>query len=325
MKVKRLFVVSLFITLFFTACQETPAPGPTSVPAIETSYPAPPTEVPNEAYPPPVPPSEAAPETETQEQAAEAERLAQITAIKAAVIPETVQQFQDAASAYTIQVLRYACVPPPGSDFEIALEELVVSMPDGETFVADQQLLNCGGLGAFGYNGLFWSPDGRYFYFTEAREGVPDGGPCGLWLPWLYRVNLFDRTTEQLPGNGPRTADDRHLVLWDGADFVLWDLNGTEITRSAPPTSGYYLFSAAIGPDGSRLLYVLRSDCFLPEADSLVGLLDLVTFEHTVVLEAGPNGFTEANWQNENEAVLIDSNGKAFQVNLNTGEVKPQE
>ncbi len=65
----------------------------------------------------------------------------------------------------------------------------------------DSQLINCGGLGAYGFQALCWSADSRYFYYDVAREGVPDGS--GEWIPPVRQLEvdsgmireLTDRTT----------------------------------------------------------------------------------------------------------------------------------
>jgi hypothetical protein len=52
----------------------------------------------------------------------------------------------------------------------------------------DSQLINCDGLGAYGFAALCWSTDYRYFYYTKTREGVPDG--AGDWVVPLYELEV---------------------------------------------------------------------------------------------------------------------------------------
>jgi hypothetical protein len=68
------------------------------------------------------------------------------------------------------EVIVYDCVRTDDGQ-ENAYEELLLTeVPGSATRTADSQLRNCGGLGAFGLEGLFWSPNTRYFYYTELRQ-----------------------------------------------------------------------------------------------------------------------------------------------------------
>ena len=82
---------------------------------------------------------------------------------------------------------------------EISYERLslIDIATDEQTEIAHQQI-NCGGLGAFGLAPLCWSADSQVLYFTDAREGVPDG--AGEWQRPIFQ---YDRTTEEAqPYNG---------------------------------------------------------------------------------------------------------------------------
>ena len=103
------------------------------------------------------------------------------TAVMAASSPEIVQTHVSPDRQFRAEVVRYDCVPVSGPD-EVAYEQLkIVRLSDGTEAIISDQLKYCGGLGAAGLGGLFWSPDGRYFYFTISSEGVPDGCCCDLW------------------------------------------------------------------------------------------------------------------------------------------------
>ena len=62
----------------------------------------------------------------------------------------------------------------PGRESPNAYEVLKIA-----PWTVETQLLYCGGIGASGLEGKFWSPDSRFFYYTNAREGWPDGGYPG--------------------------------------------------------------------------------------------------------------------------------------------------
>jgi hypothetical protein len=87
----------------------------------------------------------------------------------------------------------FACTPMEAGDV-YAYETVSLASTDGGAAVVDSQLINCGGLGAYGFDGLFWSADSRYFYYTTAREGIPDG--CGDWQPPLRRLDVATGASE---------------------------------------------------------------------------------------------------------------------------------
>ena len=94
---------------------------------------------------------------------------------------------------------------------EYAFETLqVIRIEDGTSWTADTQLIACGGIGAYGLNGLAWSADSQYFYFNEAREGIPDGDGAG-WTPPVFRFDITTSTSEML---GPGSHYANHLLAY---------------------------------------------------------------------------------------------------------------
>ena len=98
----------------------------------------------------------------------------------------------------------------------------------------DDQLQNCGGLGGGGLKALYWSPNNRYFYYTDWREGSPES--CGNYIvPMIYR---FDTLTGEnsLVGGGHLSPDKTKLAMWDWPknEIVIWDLDQGEIGRVVP-------------------------------------------------------------------------------------------
>ena len=249
-----------------------------------------------------------------------------IAAVTQSTQPEIIQDFPTANGSFRVQVVRYECTEVPGNPDRLAYEQLLVTAPGGEQHTVAAQLQYCGGLGAYGFNGQFWTSDDRYFYFDEAREGVPDGASCGLWQPGLSRIDTTAMAVERLPGPGSMTPDGSLMVLWAPPDFVLWDPEGGEIARSALLSApGFTLFSFEITPSGDRLVYVLRDECFIPEANTRIGVLDLNTLVHSLELEAAPNGYVHAAWESEDTLILTDPAGKRYLLTISTGEILPQE
>ena len=71
----------------------------------------------------------------------------------------------------------------------------------------DSQLINCGGLGAYGFRGLCWSPDSSYFYYDMAREGVPDGS--GSWAPPIRQLDVALGMIRELTGATTATGNEK--------------------------------------------------------------------------------------------------------------------
>jgi hypothetical protein len=103
----------------------------------------------------------------------------------------------------------FACTPMDTGDV-YAYETVSLARTDAAAIV-DSQLINCGGLGAYGFDSLFWSADSRYFYYTMAREGVPDG--CGNWQPPIRRVDVATGASEDVSVGDP-SPDAAALTAW---------------------------------------------------------------------------------------------------------------
>jgi hypothetical protein len=122
-------------------------------------------------------------------------------------------------------------------------ERLVIAGGAGPATLVDSQLLNCGGLGAGGLDGRFWSPGGRVFYYTDAREGVPDGLDCG-WQPSLW---AWDVKTGEISGPYTATADGSRVAQ------IAKDAGGqavVEVSDSDLASPRHYRLPAAARPDG---------------------------------------------------------------------------
>jgi hypothetical protein len=90
------------------------------------------------------------------------------------------------------EVVIYSYQPISGPEDAYSYEQLrLVDLTSGEEQVLAEQLIYRGGLGAYGLAVAYWSSDSRFLYYTDAREGVPDGGYC-CWDPPLYRYDLLD-------------------------------------------------------------------------------------------------------------------------------------
>jgi hypothetical protein len=116
--------------------------------------------------------------------------------LRATVVPRLLASLPSPDGKLRAEIVTYACTPVEGEQ-AYALDQLVIrgSNPDS-SWVADEQLQACGGLGAYGLGGLYRSSDSQRFYSTPAREGVPDG--CGMWFPPIAFADVQRRFVREL-------------------------------------------------------------------------------------------------------------------------------
>ncbi len=106
----------------------------------------------------------------------------------------------------------YGCVAAGGGEAgdEYAYEALYLTRA-GTLAQVDSQLINCGGLGAYGFQGLCWSPDSRYFYYDMAREGVSDGS--GEWTAPIRQLEADSGMIRELTGTTTATDGNKKDTL----------------------------------------------------------------------------------------------------------------
>ena len=100
---------------------------------------------------------------------------ATIAAVMAGTQPLT-QTFTSPDGVWQAEIAMYGCVASGiggEANGEYAFEALFLTRTGAETLAqVDSQLINCGGLGAYGFQGLCWSADSRYFYYDMGRGGT---------------------------------------------------------------------------------------------------------------------------------------------------------
>jgi Tol biopolymer transport system component len=214
------------------------------------------------------------------------------------------------------------CVPVGEAD-ENAYEQLrLAQVGSANTEIADSQLQVCGGLGAFGLAGLFWSPNSRYFYYTSAREDAPDG--CGgFWEPPILRFDVTTLKSENLGGGTP-SPDGTKLVTWLEKDLLVWDVNAGEIARIPAFASGVGTGPLIWSPDSQSLVYV-QVDSYCPlSGTSYVIRIDLPESKQTLLLESETPSFGSATWENQNELCLQDENGDEWVYDFTSEELRAE-
>ena len=221
---------------------------------------------------------------------------------------------------YRMDVIIYDCVNTGGAD-ENAYEQLILVDPaSGEGQLADEQLLYCGGLGAYGFEGRYWSPNSRYFYYTTARQGTPDG--CGYWAAPLSRYDTATSQNEFL-GMGSLSPDGTRVATIDPVkqELVAWNVDDGELARFPAFTPNRQVGPIAWSPDSQSLVY-LQVDSWCPLSGwSEVARVDLDTQQQVQVLGSQSPTFGDVRWETLDELSLVDENGAGWRYNLVSGEL----
>jgi Tol biopolymer transport system component len=190
-------------------------------------------------------------------------------------------------------------------------------MDTGEARVLVDQLINCGGLGAFGLEALYWSSDSRYLFYTPAREGSPDGG-CGPWYRPIVRLDVHGGDHEDL-AEGILSSRGTLTASALGQELVIWSRDREDIIRIPAAVSGQVIGALAWAPNGQSLVY-LQQESFCPPGASPSTLvrLDLPDGQQTVLLDAPTPIFTGVAWDDPAALRLTDADGQVWLYDLAT-------
>ena len=194
---------------------------------------------------------------------------------------------------------------------------LLTDQQTGEERVVFSQLISCGGLGAYGLAGNFWSGTSRFYYFTDAAKGVPDG--CGYWQSPLLRLDLSDWSVTRL-GSGTLSPDRLRLASWLDGELMIWDLNGGRIGSALPPVDGVLPGPIAWSPDGKSVAYLL-SEQYCPLGLTYVVRLNLSDFQAAPFFASQDPSFADIRWDMPNRVILTDENGATWAYNFITGDL----
>jgi hypothetical protein len=214
-------------------------------------------------------------------------------AVMTATPPVVSDTHLSADGQWRVEVVHHDCVEV-GEVEQNAYELLrLVHIADGmETTIADQ-LVYCGGLGAYGLGFVYWSADSRYLYYTDSGRGVPDGWSLG-WYPTLFLYDLTTKETTSLRW-GPIAPDGVTMAYVDPREssLYIWNLEHGEVARIPSPyqpgSYGPAIYGMAWSLDGKKLVYVESENAYDWEpanAKSSIMLLDLATFERQVIYQS---------------------------------------
>jgi hypothetical protein len=238
-----------------------------------------------------------------------------VTAVQEA---DLVESHPSPNEAWLAEIYGYDCVEvAPGQEF--SYQELrVVRAGEVGVDVVDSQLIACGGVGAYGLGGLFWSPDSRFFYYTDAAVGVPDG--CGFWTPPYWRLDTADLQVERL-GEGSLSPDGASIAAWQDGRLGVWPIDDEAIGVLEIPTTFGIAGPLAWKPDSEQVAFVIsESSCRAGRSD--VGLLDVNDRRAAIVLPSRSPGVSGIEWDAPYRLALTDEDGVLWRYNVVTEELR---
>jgi hypothetical protein len=207
-----------------------------------------------------------------------------IAAVVAAAEPEIIQSIDAPDGSQRAEVIVYPCVDIGEQIASYERLDLINNATAEKHLVADQ-VINCGGLGAYGLWVLRWSDGSAFLYYTDAREGTPDGVSVG-WLPPVWRVRLADLQTERL-GQALFSPDGAWLVTWDREHIRLVPTNSNKPIVLDLLSADLTIVEVIWLPDNSGLLYIQADTLLAPISRSVVTHIDATTLTQTLLLDTG--------------------------------------
>jgi hypothetical protein len=238
--------------------------------------------------------------------------------------PRMEASFLSADRKWRGEVILYDCVQADtreNADTNSVEILRLIRVNDQREMIVERDLYNCGGVGAYGLAGLFWSSNNQYFYFTDAAKSAPDG-LCGYWARPIKRVNVDNGEVESLDG-GSLSPDKTKLAFWRDNEIVIWSLNEGEIAHIPGLVPETFNNEIAWSPDGKSLVYLQTElDCF-PFGKSYITRLDLSGMKQSLLFESETPSFNWLTWDAPYRISLVDDKGTMWRYNLVSQELRP--
>lgn len=243
--------------------------------------------------------------------------------LAAVAAPVLVAALPSADGALRAEVLAFPCTVVGDDPNPIALEILrIVDPAAGVEYQLDSQQLACGGLGAFGLEPLAWSRDGRYLWYTTAREGGPDGA-CRPWARPVTRIDRVDWSTMTLESAAVGPYGQR-IAGWLNGELIISALDGSELGRLAPAALPPYVGPPVWSPDGAALVYLqYTSQCGETPGESAVVLVNPSAGSQRVLLTQSTPEIGSVSWIDIRQLRLTALQGGEWVYDLTTGLLVP--
>ena len=212
--------------------------------------------------------------------------------------------------------MRSDCVLIDAANGKNAYEQFVLTdLATGESRLVQDELEYCGGLGAFGLSGLSWSRDSRYFFYSDAREGVPDGGCLGWYRP-AARLEVATGQITPLV-QGPLSPSNTWEAGLAGNAFVMWNHATGEIIREPVAVAGLRAGALAWSPDGTALVYLQwTSKCVPVDGELTLVRYDLATRQQSMLLKSQTPEFASIVWDAPNHLRLFEADNIEWRYDL---------
>ena len=224
--------------------------------------------------------------------------------------PRVYASYPSPDGKWRAEVVIHDCVQVNGLD-EIAYEQLtLIQVSSGVEETVDSQVQYCGGLGAYGLDGWFWSPNSRYFYYTTTREGVPDGTGGVCWDRSLIRLDVNNGRVEHLSWMWALAPEGTMIAMSQEEALVLWSLDKGKVARTPASIPDARVCDIAWSPDSQALVYLQMLLAGFPFAKSYIVHLDLRDLEPTLLLESEEHSFFTVQWDAANQIKLSDYRAK---------------
>ena len=235
--------------------------------------------------------------------------------------PQLADAYLSPNQRWRAQLREYDCYWFGELQGKLKVEQLILTdLSTGQSRLVEDQLELCdSGLGAHGLAGLYWSRDSRYFYYTDAREGLPDGGCLGWYRP---ATRLEVTTGERVDlVQGPASPAGNWMAGLAGQVLVVWNRQTGEVIRAAIEAAGQRAGAVAWAPDGRALVYLAwDTDCVPAAGQTSLVRFDLDSRQQSLLLTGRQvAGFASVIWDAPNRVRLFTMDNHEWRFNLVTG------
>ncbi len=221
-------------------------------------------------------------------------RTAVVHALLTTVTPQVSHSYRSPNGKWLAQVILYPCtqVQTDPENWPDAFEILRINDQEMET-----ENYFCGGQGAYGFEGKFWTPNSRFFYYTDAREGWPDGG-----YPWRRPISRFDTVTgkSETLDKAVFSPGQSRIAGGQNMDLVVWEVNSDTVRSFSGMPADQMPFGviwSAWSPNGRSLAYITQTNCQdTYPCPTALNLVDTQSWQQTLLLDPSSTPMLTVDW-----------------------------